>query len=91
MRDGDHIYAVLKGGAINNDGNLKAGYTAPSIEGQISVAKQAFDNAQVHPDTISFVEAHGTATALGILSSSLRSARRSVNLPTENNIAGWVR
>lgn len=65
LRDGDHIYAVLKGGAINNDGNMKAGYTAPSIEGQISVAKQAFDNAQVHPDTISFVEAHGTATALG--------------------------
>lgn len=65
LRDGDHIYAVLKGGAINNDGNLKAGYTAPSIEGQIAVARQAFANAQVSPETISFVEAHGTATALG--------------------------
>ncbi|MGL4486067.1 MAG: beta-ketoacyl synthase N-terminal-like domain-containing protein [Yersinia sp. (in: enterobacteria)] len=65
MRDGDHIYAVLKGGAINNDGNLKAGYTAPSIEGQIAVARQAFANAQVDPGTVNFVEAHGTATALG--------------------------
>ncbi|MEQ9915665.1 beta-ketoacyl synthase N-terminal-like domain-containing protein [Pectobacterium aroidearum] len=65
VRDGDHIYAVLKGGAINNDGNLKAGYTAPSIDGQIAVAKQAIANAELDPATINFVEAHGTATALG--------------------------
>ncbi|MCO4313104.1 type I polyketide synthase [Pectobacterium versatile] len=65
VRDGDHIYAVLKGGAVNNDGNLKAGFTAPSIDGQIAVAKQAIENAQLDPATINFVEAHGTATALG--------------------------
>ncbi|MCG5048741.1 acyltransferase domain-containing protein [Pectobacterium brasiliense] len=65
IRDGDHIYAVLKGGAVNNDGNLKAGFTAPSIDGQIAVAKQAIANAQLDPATINFVEAHGTATALG--------------------------
>ncbi|KML70142.1 type I polyketide synthase [Pectobacterium peruviense] len=65
VRDGDHIYAVLKGGAVNNDGNLKAGFTAPSIHGQIAVAKQAIANAQLDPATINFVEAHGTATALG--------------------------
>nr|UKE82849.1 type I polyketide synthase [Pectobacterium sp. PL152] len=65
VRDGDHIYAVLKGGAVNNDGNLKAGFTAPSIDGQIAVAKQAITNAQLDPATINFVEAHGTATALG--------------------------
>ncbi|WJV55292.1 beta-ketoacyl synthase N-terminal-like domain-containing protein [Prodigiosinella aquatilis] len=65
QRDGDHIYAVLKGGAINNDGSLKAGYTAPGIAGQISVVKAALARAEVDPGTISFVEAHGTATALG--------------------------
>ncbi|MDE9539676.1 type I polyketide synthase [Xenorhabdus bovienii] len=65
VSDGDHIYAVLKGGAINNDGNTKVGYTAPSIQGQIAVAKQAIINAQIEPVTISFVEAHGTATTLG--------------------------
>lgn len=65
LRDGDHIYAVVKGSAINNDGSLKAGYTAPGVEGQIAVATEVFDNAKVSPETISFVEAHGTATALG--------------------------
>lgn len=65
VKDGDHIYAVLKGGAINNDGNTKVGYTAPSIEGQIAVAKQAIIKSQIDPITINFVEAHGTATTLG--------------------------
>nr|WP_113868425.1 type I polyketide synthase [Brenneria salicis]NMN92810.1 acyl transferase domain-containing protein [Brenneria salicis ATCC 15712 = DSM 30166]RBP59744.1 acyl transferase domain-containing protein [Brenneria salicis ATCC 15712 = DSM 30166]RLM29851.1 beta-ketoacyl synthase [Brenneria salicis ATCC 15712 = DSM 30166] len=65
IRDGDHIYAVLKGGAINNDGSLKAGYTAPGVAGQVAVARQAITNAQINPATIDFVEAHGTATALG--------------------------
>ncbi|WP_338803445.1 beta-ketoacyl synthase N-terminal-like domain-containing protein [Xenorhabdus griffiniae] len=65
IRDGDHIYAVIKGGAINNDGNIKAGFTAPGIDGQVAVAKEALHRANVDPTTINFVEAHGTATALG--------------------------
>lgn len=65
VRDGDHIYAVIKGGAINNDGNAKAGFTAPGIAGQIAVAKEALHRAEVNPVSINFVEAHGTATALG--------------------------
>lgn len=65
LRDGDHIYAVLKGGAINNDGNLKAGYTAPGVTGQIAVIKAALTHADINPATLSFVEAHGTATPLG--------------------------
>ncbi|WP_298775405.1 type I polyketide synthase [uncultured Shewanella sp.] len=64
-RDGDHIYSVIKGGAINNDGNLKAGFTAPSIDGQIAVAKSAIDGSGIDPSDIHFIEAHGTATALG--------------------------
>jgi len=65
VRDGDHIYSVIKGGAINNDGSLKAGFTAPGIEGQVNVAKQAIKNSDIDVENIRFVEAHGTATALG--------------------------
>lgn len=62
---GDTIHAVVKGTAINNDGRLKVGYTAPSIEGQAAVISEALEIAGVDPDTISYVEAHGTATSLG--------------------------
>jgi acyl transferase domain-containing protein len=62
---GDTIYAVVKGTAVNNDGRRKVGYTAPSIEGQAAVISEALEIAGVDPDTISYVEAHGTATPLG--------------------------
>jgi amino acid adenylation domain-containing protein len=65
LRDGDHIHAVLRGTAINNDGSLKVGYTAPSVEGQAEVIAAAQAAAAVPPDTITYVEAHGTATPLG--------------------------
>jgi acyl transferase domain-containing protein/acyl carrier protein len=65
LKDQDHIYAVVKGSAVNNDGSLKAGYTAPSVTGQMEVILEAQTLAGVHPETISYVEAHGTGTALG--------------------------
>lgn len=65
IADGDHIYAVVKGTAINNDGWRKAGYTAPSIEGQAEVIGMAQRTAEVEPETIGYVEAHGTGTELG--------------------------
>ena len=65
LADGDHIYAVIKGTAINNDGSLKVGYSAPSINGQAEVIVEAQTIAGVHPETISYVEAHGTSTPLG--------------------------
>jgi phthiocerol/phenolphthiocerol synthesis type-I polyketide synthase E len=65
LRDGDAIYAVVKGTAVNNDGRNKVGYTAPSIEGQSDVISEALEMAGVEADTISYVEAHGTATPLG--------------------------
>jgi len=65
QRDRDHIYAVIRGGAVNNDGSNKMGYTAPSVQGQMEVAVDAIESSGVNPRTISFVEAHGTATALG--------------------------
>ena len=62
---GDHIYALVKGSAVNNDGIRRAGFTAPSIEGQANVIKMALQAAEVDPETIGYIEAHGTATALG--------------------------
>jgi 3-oxoacyl-(acyl-carrier-protein) synthase/NAD(P)-dependent dehydrogenase (short-subunit alcohol dehydrogenase family)/SAM-dependent methyltransferase/acyl carrier protein len=63
--DRDHIYAVVRGSAVVNDGSLKVGYTAPSEEGQVRTIVAALENAGVRPDDISLVEGHGTATPLG--------------------------
>ena len=65
LADGDHIGAIIKGSAVNNDGSMKVSYTAPSVEGQASVVAEALANAGVSAETISYIEAHGTATALG--------------------------
>jgi acyl transferase domain-containing protein/acyl-CoA synthetase (AMP-forming)/AMP-acid ligase II/acyl carrier protein len=65
MADGDHIYAVIKGSAVNNDGLMKVGYMAPSSEGQAAVASEALAMADVPAETIQFVEAHGTGTEMG--------------------------
>jgi len=65
LRDGDRIEAVIRGSAINNDGAAKVGYTAPSVEGQAAVIAEAQTIAGVTADSISYVEAHGTATPLG--------------------------
>lgn len=65
LADGDTIQAVIKGSAINNDGSAKAGYTAPSIEGQAEVILAAQAIAGISADTISYIEAHGTGTTLG--------------------------
>ncbi|MET4143125.1 polyketide synthase, partial [Pedobacter sp. UYP1] len=65
IKDGDHIYAVIKGSAINNDGNRKVGFTAPSVDGQVECIRKAQIFAQVDPDTINYIEAHGTGTRLG--------------------------
>ncbi|WNG29291.1 amino acid adenylation domain-containing protein [Cystobacter fuscus] len=65
LRDGDHVYAVIKGSAINNDGHLKVGYTAPSVEGQSDVISEALAYAGASAGDIDYVEAHGTGTPLG--------------------------
>ncbi|AKJ03530.1 Malonyl CoA-acyl carrier protein transacylase [Archangium gephyra] len=65
LRDGDHIHAVIKGSAINNDGHQKAGYTAPSVEGQSEVIADALAYAGLEGEDIQYVEAHGTGTSLG--------------------------
>lgn len=63
--DRDNICAVVKGSAVNNDGNGKVGFTAPSVEGQTSVIDAALKAAGVRPDSVGYVEAHGTGTLLG--------------------------
>ena len=65
IADGDYIYAQIKGSAINNDGSSKVGYTAPSVEGQAAVISEAQSIAGIDPETITYIEAHGTATPLG--------------------------
>lgn len=65
IADGDPIRAVIKGSAINNDGNRKIGYTAPSVQGQVEVIAAAQQAAGVTPEQITYVEGHGTGTTLG--------------------------
>ncbi len=65
IADGDFIHAVIKGSAVNNDGSLKVGYTAPSVDGQREVILEALALAGVEPETINYIEAHGTGTILG--------------------------
>ncbi|MBI5815647.1 MAG: acyltransferase domain-containing protein [Nitrospinae bacterium] len=65
LRDGDTVNAVILGSAVNNDGAVKAGYTAPSVDGQAKVISEAIAIAGVEPETISYVEAHGTGTPMG--------------------------
>jgi acyl transferase domain-containing protein len=65
LKDGDHIWALIKGTATNNDGNYKVGYSAPSINGQAEAIKMAHKWSKVPAESISYVEAHGTGTKLG--------------------------
>ncbi len=65
LADGDCIHAIIKGSAINNDGSVKVGYTAPSVDGQAAVISEAQAIAAIEPETVTYIEAHGTGTALG--------------------------
>jgi iturin family lipopeptide synthetase A len=65
IREGDHILALILGSASNNDGKRKVGYMAPSVEGQAEVIRAAIKMAQVKPESITYVETHGTGTTLG--------------------------
>ncbi|MFG2053057.1 amino acid adenylation domain-containing protein [Micromonospora sp. NPDC048930] len=65
VADGDTIYAVIRGSAINNDGARRTGYTAPGVDGQVEVVSSALAAAGVDPRSVSYVEAHGTGTSLG--------------------------
>ena len=65
LADHDTIHAVILGSAINNDGARKAGYLAPSVDGQAEVIAEALGVAGVEPRDVSYVETHGTGTKVG--------------------------
>jgi acyl transferase domain-containing protein/acyl carrier protein len=65
VREGDRIHAVIRGTATNNDGNQKVGLTAPSVQGQAAVIAAALAKAGVEPETLQYIEAHGTGTPIG--------------------------
>ncbi|MCU0289746.1 MAG: type I polyketide synthase, partial [Acidobacteria bacterium] len=65
IADRDHIYAIIKGSAVNNDGNRKVGYAAPSVLGQAEAIRTAQAMAHVESESIGYIETHGTGTALG--------------------------
>lgn len=81
INDRDHIYAVIKGSAINNDGRSKVGYLAPSVDGQAAAIAEAQTLADVDPANIGYVECHGTGTEIGdpIEVSALSQAFASAN------------
>lgn len=64
LQDGDHIHAIIKGSAINNDG-ASNGLTAPNADAQEEVIVKAWEKAGINPETLSYIEAHGTGTVLG--------------------------
>lgn len=80
VEDGDPIYAVIKGSAVNNDGGNKVGYLAPSVDGQAAAMTEAYSVAEVDPASIGLIECHGTGTYMGdpIEISALTQAFRSV-------------
>lgn len=65
LAEGDTIHAVVKAAAVNHDGGKKVSYLAPGVEGQAQLIAQALALGDIDPDTITFVEAHGTATPIG--------------------------
>lgn len=93
LRDGDCIDAIVKGSAINNDGASKVGFTAPSVEGQARAISEALAVAEVEPETIGYIEAHGTATRLGdpIEIAALTLAYSSQKLPASSCAIGSVK
>ena len=65
LNEGDTIHAVIKGSAVNNDGALKVGFTAPSVKGQADVIAEVLGITGINPEDITYIETHGTGTELG--------------------------
>jgi phthiocerol/phenolphthiocerol synthesis type-I polyketide synthase E len=65
LADGDTVHAVVLGFGLNNDGSAKVGFTAPGVDGQVAVSSEALAMAGVDPETIDYIECHGTGTAMG--------------------------
>lgn len=92
LADGDNVRAIIASSAINNDGSQKAGYLAPSVDGQAGAVAEALAVGGISPETVSYIEAHGTGTAVGdpIELTALREAY-GANLPSESCGIGSVK
>jgi hypothetical protein len=75
LKDRDCIQAVILGSAVNNDGAVKIGYTAPSAKGQRAVISEALSAAGASPNSIGYIEAHGTGTPQGASPSISRRSK----------------
>ena len=93
VADGDQIYAVIKGQAVNNDGSRKTSFAAPSIDAHAEVIALAQASANTAPGSISYIEAHGTATPLGdpIEIAGLKKAFRTSGAATQSCPIGSVK
>lgn len=65
LKDKNSIYSVIDGIGVNNDGNRKVGYAAPSVSGERSAISEAIKNAKIDPNQVDYIETHGTGTPLG--------------------------
>ncbi|MEU9417335.1 SDR family NAD(P)-dependent oxidoreductase [Streptomyces sp. NPDC048272] len=91
VADGDTVRALLLGSAVNNDGSRKVGFTAPGMDGQVRVISAAQAVAGVTPAEVSYVEAHGTATALGDRIELAALARAFGSAPDAERVLGAVK
>ena len=93
VADRDTIHALILGSAINNDGSNKLGFTAPGVEGQRDVMLEAQALAGVGPESISYIEAHGTGTPLGdvVEISALKSVFSDAGVPERSCAVGTVK
>ncbi|MDP4535566.1 beta-ketoacyl synthase N-terminal-like domain-containing protein [Alkalimonas collagenimarina] len=82
LADGDHIYALLKSTAVNNDGAGKFGFTASSVPGQAKAIVKAIALAGISADQLSYIECHGTATKIGD-PLEIRSLEKAFSLDTD--------
>ncbi|MER7191250.1 beta-ketoacyl synthase N-terminal-like domain-containing protein [Streptomyces flaveolus] len=92
-RDGDRVYAVIRGSALNNDGSAKIGFTAPGTAGQQAVIRRAIEVSGVPVGDIGYIETHGTGTAVGdpLELSSLAAAHRAAGTPAEGTLIGSLK
>ncbi|MBU1012609.1 MAG: amino acid adenylation domain-containing protein [Bacteroidetes bacterium] len=65
VADNDNVHVVIKSSAVNNDGSDKIGFSAPSVRGQAEVITKALSVSGIDPETVQYVESHGTGTRLG--------------------------
>ncbi|WP_025742953.1 type I polyketide synthase [Aquimarina pacifica] len=86
IRDNDQIHAIIRSSSVNNDGDRKVGYTAPSVKGQSECIKRAHQIADLDSDTITYIEAHGTGTKLGD-PIEIEALNRAFNYNTDHSCA----